>query len=119
KDKEIYTLTFDYGQRAVLREINSAKRISNILGAKHNVIKLEFLKEFSGSALTNRGKNVPKLKEEDLNNFERTIETMKSVWVPGRNMVLFSIASSFAESIGANEKNGKKTRVYPWFKSYR
>ena len=92
KDKEIYTLTFDYGQRAVLREINSAKKISNILGAKHNVIKLEFLKEFSGSALTNRDKSVPKLKEEDLNNFEKTIETMKSVWVPGRNMVLFSLA---------------------------
>ncbi|MBW9222419.1 7-cyano-7-deazaguanine synthase QueC [Methanothermococcus sp. SCGC AD-155-C09] len=103
KDKEIYTLTFDYGQRAVLREINSAKKISSILGAKHNVIKLEFLKEFGESALINRDKSVPKLKEEDLNNFEKTIETMKSVWVPGRNMVLFSIASSFAESIGADE----------------
>jgi len=103
KDDDIYTLTFDYGQRAVLREINSARKISEVLGAKHKVIKLPFLKEFGGSALTDTNRTVPTLKEEDLDNLEKTRETMKAVWVPGRNIVMFSIASSFAESLGGGE----------------
>ncbi|HIP34795.1 MAG TPA: 7-cyano-7-deazaguanine synthase QueC [Methanothermococcus okinawensis] len=102
-DDDIYTLTFDYGQRAALREINSAKKISEILGAKHKIVKLPFLKEFGGSALTDRNKTVPKLKEDDLDDLEKTKETMRAVWVPGRNIVMFSIASSFAESLGGGK----------------
>ncbi|HIP84707.1 MAG TPA: 7-cyano-7-deazaguanine synthase QueC [Methanothermococcus okinawensis] len=100
---DIYTLTFDYGQRAAIREINAARKISEVLGAKHKIIKLPFLREFGGSALTERDRSVPELKEEELDNLEITRETMRSVWVPGRNLVMFSIASSFAESLGGGE----------------
>lgn len=103
KGDDLYTLTFDYGQRAALREINAARKISEVLGAEHKVIKLPFLKDFGGSALTERDRSVPELKEEDLDNLEITRETMRSVWVPGRNIVMFSIASSFAESLGGGE----------------
>ncbi|HIQ32011.1 MAG TPA: 7-cyano-7-deazaguanine synthase QueC [Methanothermococcus okinawensis] len=103
KGDDLYTLTFDYGQRAALREINAARKISEVLGAEHKVIKLPFLKDFGGSALTERDRSVPELKEEDLDNLEITMETMRSVWVPGRNIVMFSIASSFAESLGGGE----------------
>ena len=99
---ELYSITFDYGQRAVLREINASKKVSEILGAEHKVINLPFVKEFSKSALT-MGQDVPTMKEDELDNMERATETMKSVWVPARNMILFSIASGFAEFVGANE----------------
>ncbi|AEH07497.1 7-cyano-7-deazaguanine synthase QueC [Methanothermococcus okinawensis] len=99
---KLYAITFDYGQRAVLREINASKKVSEILGAQHKVIKLPFIKEFSNSALT-KDKNIPTIKEHELDNIEKATETMKSVWVPARNMILFSIASGFAEFIGADE----------------
>ena len=41
------------------------------------------------------------IKENELDNLEKSQETAKSVWVPARNMVFTSIATSFAESIGA------------------
>lgn len=109
KGLKLYSITFDYGQRAVLREISASKKVSEILGAEHKVIKLPFIKEFSKSALTEKNTEedeigrIPNMKEEELENIERATETMKSVWVPARNMILFSIASGFAEFVGANE----------------
>lgn len=101
KGYELYTITFNYGQRAVEKEINSAKKISEVLGAEHKVIELSFVKEFSKSGLTTG--NIPELSFEDLDDCEKTIETMNAVWVPARNMIMFSIASGLAESVGAKK----------------
>ncbi len=109
KGLKLYSITFDYGQRAVLREINASKKVSEILGAEHKVIKLPFVKEFSRSALTEEDTEedkigrIPNMKEHELDDIDRATKTMKSVWVPGRNMILFSIASGFAEFVNANE----------------
>jgi len=97
----ITTVTFNYGQMALNQEVKSAKKISELLNADHHVINLSFVKEFSKSGL-NTG-DIPEPENEDLDNFEKSEETMKSVWVPGRNMIMFSIASGFAEGINAQK----------------
>jgi len=100
---EVITITFDYGQRASEREINSSKKISQILGIKHHhVINLDFLKKFSGSALTNIKKDIPELKEDVLDDLEITTKSMRDVWVPARNMIMFSIGSGISEYYNSN-----------------
>ena len=43
---EVIAITFNYGQRAAKREINSAKKICEILGIEHIVVDLPFVKQF-------------------------------------------------------------------------
>ncbi len=70
------------------------------MGFKHYVIDLPWLAQISTSSL-NTDEDIPEIKENELDNLEKSQETAKSVWVPARNMVFTSIATSFAESIGA------------------
>ena len=98
---EITAITFNYGQRAVKREINSAKKICEILGIKHIVVDLSFVKQFGKSSLITE-KEIPTLKMEELDS-EKAFETMKAVWVPARNLIMFSIASGFAEALDAEK----------------
>ncbi|WP_457611844.1 7-cyano-7-deazaguanine synthase QueC [Methanocaldococcus sp.] len=108
---DLLAITFNYGQRAAIREINSAKKIAEILGIEHKVINLDFVKEFGKSALIT-DKDIPKPKMEDLDS-EKAFETMRAVWVPARNLIFLSIASGFAEAIdgekvfiGINKEEG-------------
>lgn len=99
---ELYSITFDYGQRAVEKEIIASKKVSELFGAIHKVVELPFIKDFSSSALTKKGVEVPTIKDSELDNLEKATETMEKVWVPARNMILFSISSGFAEFVDAN-----------------
>jgi len=98
---KITAITFNYGQKAVKREVNSAKKICEILGIKHIVVDLPFVKQFGKSSLITE-KEIPKLKMEELDT-KKTYETMKSVWVPARNLIMLSIASGFAEALDAEK----------------
>ena len=117
KAKEEYNitlaLTFDYGQKAVEHEINSAKEISKIYNIKHKIIKLDWLDEISNSAL-NRIGNIPNINENNLDNKTITKKTAESVWVPNRNGLFINIAGAFADAkgythiiIGANKEEGE------------
>ncbi|WP_423792789.1 7-cyano-7-deazaguanine synthase QueC [Methanocaldococcus indicus] len=108
---DILALTFNYGQKAAKREINSAKKIAEILGIEHLVINLDFVKMFKKSALITN-KDIPKLKIEDLDK-DIVYETMKAVWVPARNVIFLAIAAGFGEDrdakkifIGINKEEG-------------
>jgi 7-cyano-7-deazaguanine synthase len=101
ENSEIATVTFNYGQMALDKELKSAKKISKVLGAENQVFDISFVKEFSKSGL-NTG-NIPNPKKDDLDDFKESEKTMKSVWVPARNMIMFSIASGFAEGINAEK----------------
>ncbi|ACX73577.1 exsB protein [Methanocaldococcus vulcanius M7] len=98
---EMTAITFNYGQKAVKREINSAKKICEILGIKHIVVDLPFVKQFGKSSLITE-KEIPTLKMNELDS-EKAFDTMRAVWVPARNVIMFSIASGFAESLGAEK----------------
>ena len=70
------------------------------MGWEHDVIDLPWLSKISNSSL-NTAEDIPILTDDDLDNIEKCEETASSVWVPARNMVFTSIATSYAESIGA------------------
>ncbi len=94
-------LTFDYGQRAAKREIESAKKTCKKLDLKHQVIELPWLKEITQTALVNRDSDVPV--SFDINDGELIFETARSVWVPNRNGVFINIAGCFADSLKADK----------------
>ena len=66
----------------------------------HEVIDLPWLSKISTSSL-NTSEDIPEVKEDELDDLEKSKSSASSVWVPARNMVFTSIATSYAESIGA------------------
>lgn len=102
KDYEIHAITFDYGQKAFMREAQAAREICSKMGWTHEVIDLPWLAKISNSSL-NTSEEIPELSENDLDDLEKSMQSASSVWVPARNMVFTSIAVSYAESIGAEK----------------
>ena len=99
-------LTFDYGQKSALSEIEASQKICSHYNIKNKVIKLEWLKEITKTALVS-DKNIP------AEGFG-TAGSAASVWVPNRNGLFLNIAASFADSFGydyilfgANKDEGK------------
>ena len=101
-------LTFDYGQKSVEKEIKASKKICDYYNIRHEVIKMDWLKNITQTSLV-FDSNVPT--GEELDNPENSA---KSVWVPNRNGLFLNIAGSFADSygynyilIGANKEEGQ------------
>ena len=99
--KNILALTFDYGQKSGVQEIESSQRIAIHFGISHKVIELDWLKKITKTALVSED-NVP----ENVKDFHAS---MKAVWVPNRNGLFLNVAACFADSenfsdiiIGAN-----------------
>lgn len=99
-------LTFDYGQKAAEQEISTSKNICDYYKIEHKVIKLDWLKEVTHTALVSN-EDLP----EGIDNPE---QSAKSVWVPNRNGLFLNIAGSFADGndydyiiIGANKEEGQ------------
>lgn len=97
KGFELYTMTFNYGQRH-LREITAAERISRQVGVKeHKVLRLD-LETIGGSSLTDKELTIP---------HNRFLQEMKDgiplTYVPARNIIFLSCALSWAEVIGTGE----------------
>lgn len=99
-------LTFDYGQKAVEQEISTSKNICDYYKIEHKVIKLDWLREVTHTALVSN-EDLP----EGIDNPE---QSAKSVWVPNRNGLFLNIAGSFADGndydyiiIGANKEEGQ------------
>ena len=99
-------LTFDYGQKALDQEVSTSKNICDYYKIEHKVIKLDWLKNVTHTALV-EDKELP----EGIDNPE---DSAKSVWVPNRNGLFLNIAGSFADGndygyiiIGANKEEGQ------------
>jgi 7-cyano-7-deazaguanine synthase len=100
---EVYCLTFDYNQRH-RKEIDKALEYTTSLGVgegcsikQHIVVDLKFLSDLAPtSALTNKDINVPQMKQV-------IGEAQNKAHVPNRNMILLSIAASYAEANGCSE----------------
>ncbi|TVY08284.1 7-cyano-7-deazaguanine synthase QueC [Paenibacillus cremeus] len=94
---ELYPITFDYGQRHK-GEIENARQVAEFyeVSGRHRVISLGFLKEFGGSALTDESIDVPEAGQSGPIDSDIPI-----TYVPGRNLLFLSIATSYAEVIGA------------------
>jgi 7-cyano-7-deazaguanine synthase len=93
---EIYSLSFDYGQRHY-RELDAARKVAHGLGAKsHFVIKID-LGKIGGSALTD-SIEVPKARSEDEMKKEIPV-----TYVPARNTIFLSYALAWAEVLEASD----------------
>ena len=91
--RDLYTLSFDYGQRHRV-ELQAAANLSRHAGAvMHQVCKLD-LEIFRGSALTD-SIDVPK--------DQVGAPGIPVTYVPARNTIFLAIALGFAESHGAEE----------------
>jgi 7-cyano-7-deazaguanine synthase len=90
-------ITFDYGQRAAIKEINASKQIADFYNIEHKVIELPWLKEITKTALVNANNEIP---EPDIS--KDTTEAMNAVWVPNRNGAFLNIAASFCDSLNIN-----------------
>lgn len=87
-------LTFDYGQKTAKSEIEASKKIADYYNIEHKIIKLDWLKEITKTALVGDG-------EAPNNDFE-TNDSAKAVWVPNRNALFLNIAASFCDAFGYN-----------------
>lgn len=97
---ELTALTFNYGQHSFNQEVLAASEICHELSMKHVVIDLPWLEKISNSTLTTNS-SIPHPSDNDLDNYDQSLKTAKSVWVPARNTVFSSIALAYAESIHA------------------
>jgi 7-cyano-7-deazaguanine synthase len=97
------TLTFDYGQRAAVREIERSAAACRRLGVRCEVIPLPWMKRITKSALVRRGAAVPKPKAERLDDPSSAARSATQVWVPNRNGVFLAVGASFAEAVGADQ----------------
>jgi len=87
KEFKVFALTFNYGQKH-LKEIEYAKKTCKKLGIKQKIIDIQSLNKIMVSALTSDMIDIPEGHYED--------EIMKLTTVPNRNMILISIAVSYA-----------------------
>jgi len=93
--KEIHTVTFDYGQRHS-KEITSAVDI--VLGnvTTHKILDVKFIRDIiTSSSITNS--NIDVAKTEEVLGDPQTVN-----YVPNRNMIMLSICTGYAESLGAD-----------------
>jgi 7-cyano-7-deazaguanine synthase len=92
--KEVYALSFDYGQRHV-KELEYASQVCKDLKINHKVVDISAINQLlAGSSLTD---NI------DIPEGHYEADNMKSTVVPNRNMVLLSMAVAYAVSVGAGQ----------------
>lgn len=102
-------VSFDYGAKHNHRELPFAAEHAAGLGARHEVIALDFVDRLFASDLLKSGGEVPEGHYEAAN--------MKQTVVPFRNAIMLSIACGFAESVGAEglviAAHGGDHAIYP------
>ncbi len=89
----VAAISFDYGAKHNHREIPFAAEHARAVGARHEIIALDFVNRLFSSALLKGGGEVPE------GHYQA--ENMQQTVVPFRNAIMLSIACGFAESAGA------------------
>lgn len=85
----LLALSFDYGQRHAIRELEMARITAGKLSAEWRIVNLSAITGLlSGSALTDPSVEVPDGHYSD--------ETMKATVVPNRNAIMLNIAVGYA-----------------------
>lgn len=89
---EVYALSFNYNQKHK-KELIQAKKTCKKLNIPHKIMDLSVLNDLAPSSLTRDDWEVPEGHYAD--------ENMKETVVPNRNMVMISLATSYAIGIDA------------------
>ena len=105
----VAAVSFDYGAKHNHRELPLAAEHATKLGVRHETIAMEFVNRLFASDLLKSGGEIPEGHYEAAN--------MKQTVVPFRNAIMLSIASGFAESVGAGAvviaAHGGDHAIYP------
>jgi len=105
---EVYTLSFDYQQKHSI-ELSKAIETCEKLKVNYKILDLSILNEIAPSALTRKDWNIPLGHYKD--------ENMKQTIVPNRNMIMLSLAISYAIGIKATKvfygAHAGDHRIYP------
>lgn len=100
-------LTFDYGQKAIENEIEASKKVCEYYGVKHEIIKLDWLKNITKSSLVAE-KGVPDSNKK---------HNLKDLWIPNRNGLFLNIAACYCDSFNYNYilygANKEEAEVFP------
>ena len=103
------SVSFDYGSKHNPRELPFAAEHAAALGVRHEIVSLRFMDRLFASDLLASGGEIPEGHYEAAN--------MKQTVVPFRNAIMLSIATGFAESIGAEAliiaAHGGDHAIYP------
>jgi 7-cyano-7-deazaguanine synthase len=91
RTQPLLAITIDYGQRAAKMEIESSRKICQLLKIRHKVVSLPFFRDFSNLVLL-LGKKAD----------SRQFNKIENVWVPNRNALFINIAACYAEYHGAH-----------------
>ena len=86
---DVYTISFDYGQRH-RKELEHAQAIAEQLDVPFHILPMHVMNELTPNALTKA--NIPIEERED---------GLPNTFVPGRNHLFFSFAAVYAYSVGA------------------
>jgi len=89
----VTALIFSYGQRH-RKEILRAKRIAKLAKCDYCVLKISL--PWKGSALLDKHQRIPECRSQEL-----MAHNIPATYVPSRNILFLSYASSLAETIGA------------------
>ena len=102
-------MSFDYGAKHNHRELPFAAEHAALVGARHEIVRLDFMDRLFASDLLKSGGEIPE------GHYEA--ENMKQTVVPFRNAIMLSIACGFAESVGAEglviAAHGGDHAIYP------
>lgn len=97
ENKQIHAVSYNYGQRHFDKEMSCALINCSRVAESHKVLNLDFFKDIvKTSSLTNKDIDVAKTK--DVLGDPQTVN-----YVPNRNMMMLSICTAYAESIGASQ----------------
>jgi 7-cyano-7-deazaguanine synthase len=97
----VQVITIDYGQRALSKELLAAQYFCNQLKLPWVSLDFKWLSSISKSSLTSKAE-VPQGAEVDIESYEVSVQSAKSVWVPNRNGLFLNIAGVYADALGAD-----------------
>ena len=95
KGFKIFCLIFDYGQRHP-KEIKKALVLAKKTNSSYKIVKITL--PWKGSALLDKKAKLPRNRD-----FVQMKKEIPSTYVPSRNIIFLSFASSYAEGIGAKD----------------
>ena len=88
--KEVYALTFIYGQKHVI-EVQYAEKLAKNAGVHFDTMDISFVSQLGQNSLTN-----PNIKMDQ----EKPADSYPNTFVPGRNLFFISIAAVYARERG-------------------
>lgn len=91
KFKKLHAITFDYGQKHKI-EIKAAKKLASMNKIPLKIYKTDIFQKFTKNALLDKNIKIKTPKNKLPNTF-----------VPGRNLIFFSIAAIYAKQLGIKD----------------